>query len=393
MSNDQTGQIGLLRNALPLFSKPDPELAAALVGYRKILETVHPLRGKHRVALPQDVKRLSLSLTAERGPGPQSNYLANPANLSAYLYYFLPWNIYRLSRLLAGLDFDMSDGDSLLDLGCGPLTLAQALWLARPHLRERRIRLVCVDQTGQAMRAGRALFDALAGEAGRNWTIDIVQAPAHKAPTGPFQVVAAANALNELGRGRGEEGHHAMERMAEMLAGRLSHDGRLLLVEPGTRLGGKLLSRLRDILLEEGLSPLAPCTHANECPMLAPRWRSWCHFVFPSDGAPDWLVRLTSVSGLDKDRASLSFMHMSAAEPHYDPARSRVVSHRFTLPTGLGAYACDETGLRLLTFPAAPRGMVSGALLEAALSAPKQRDAKTGTWLTPIRDGRGDAGR
>lgn len=390
MSDDQTG---VLRDAVPLFSKPAPALAEALAAYRKVLDRVHPLKGKHRAGLPQDVKRLSLALTAERGPGPQTNYLANPANLSAYLYYFLPWNIYRLSRLLTGLNFDMKDGDSLLDLGCGPLTLAQALWIARPHLRERKLRLVCVDQTGQAMRAGLALFDALTGEAGRNWTIDIVQAPAHKAPGGPFQVVAAANALNELARGRGEEGHHAMERMAEMLTGRMAHDARLLLVEPGTRLGGKLLSRLREMLMEEGLSPLAPCTHSEPCPMLAPRWRSWCHFVFPSDGAPEWLTNLTRVSGLDKDRASLSFMHMSAAEPHHEEARSRVVSHRFTLPTGLGAYACDHTGLRLLTFPAAPRGMVSGALLEARLPAPKQRDAKTGTWLTPIRDGRGDAGR
>ena len=381
MPDDQAGRI---RRAVPLFPRLEPDLSEALDNYGRILSAVHPLKPKHRAGLPQDVKRLSMALTAERGPGPQANYLAAPANLSAYLYYFLPWNLYRLSRLLTGLDFDLPEGATVLDLGSGPLTLAQALWIARPHLRSRKLRLVCVDQTGQALRAGRALFEALTGEAGKAWTVEILQAPAHKAPPGPFDLVAAANALNELAQGRGEEGHLALERTAEILAGRMSGEGRLLLVEPGTRLGGKVLSRLRDILLEEGLWPLAPCTHANACPMLAPRWRSWCHFVFPAEGEPRWLTSLTKQAGLDKDRACLSFMHMAATKPRYDPARSRVVSHRFPLPTGQGAYACDSCGLRLLSFRQSPRGLISGALLEADLPKPKERDPKSGTWLTPV---------
>lgn len=379
-----------LRRAVPLFPRPSDELAAALAGYRQILEAVHPLKAKHRANLPQDVKRLSLALTAERGPGPQANYLAAPAALSAYLYYFLPWNLYRLARLFTGMDFDIPDGATVLDLGCGPLTLAQALWLSRPGLRSRRIRLVCVDQTGQAMRAGRALFEALAGEEGKAWTMELVQAPAHKAPMEPFDLVMAANAVNELARGRGEEGHEAQERLAGLLAGRLSAEGRLFLVEPGTRLGGMLLSRLRDILIEEGLFPLAPCTHAEACPMLAPRWRSWCHFVFPAEGAPEWLDRLTKLSGLDKDRASLSFLHMAARAPEYAPDRSRVVSHRFSLAEGQGVYACEGRGLRLFSFGQPPYGMVSGALVQAELPEPGERDPKSGAWLTPLAGGVGE---
>jgi ribosomal protein RSM22 (predicted rRNA methylase) len=379
-------QAALLRRAALLIPRPSPDLVSALAGYRQVLEGVHPLKAKHRAGLPQDVKRLSLSLTAERGPGPQANYLSTPANLSAYLYYFLPWNLFRLSRLLSGLDFDIPDGSSVLDLGCGPLTLAQALWIARPQLRERKIRLVCVDQTGQVMRAGRALFEAVSGAKGKSWTIELVQAPAHKAPQEHFHVVMAANALNELARGRGEEGHQGLERLGEMLSGRLSREGRLLLVEPGTRLGGNLLSRLRGILMEEGLSPLSPCTHGSSCPMLAPRWRSWCHFVFPAENAPDWLAKLTKLAGLDKDRASLSFMHMAAQPPAYDASQSRVVSHRFPLPTGQGAYACASEGLRLLTFLKPPQGLVSGALLEADMPKPCDRDTKSGAWITPIRE-------
>ncbi|MFZ5426006.1 MAG: small ribosomal subunit Rsm22 family protein [Thermodesulfobacteriota bacterium] len=374
---------GQTPRAAPLFPRPAPALTDALDAYRQVLEAVHPLKAKHRAGLPDDVKRLSMALTAERGPGPQANYLSGPANLSAYLYYFLPWNLYRLSRLLNGLDFDLPEGASVLDLGCGPLTLAQALWISRPKLRERRLRFVCVDQTGQALRAGKALFEALTGEKGGAWTIDTVHSPAHKAPVEPFHAVIAANALNELARGRGEQGHENMERMADMLLERMSAEGRLLLVEPGTRLGGKLLSRLRDMLREEGLKPLAPCTHGEDCPMLAPRWRSWCHFVFPAEGVPGWLATLTRLSGLDKDRLSLSFMHM-AAKAAYGARLRRVVSHRFPLPGGQGVYSCGAEGLRLLTFRQALPGLVSGALLDAELPPPGARDPKSGVWLTPL---------
>jgi len=379
--------IGRIRRAASLFPGLPPETAQMLAAYRDILTKVHPLAPRHLATLPFEVKRLSLALTCERGPGLKTNYLAAPANLSAYLYYFLPWNLYRLTRLLTGLAFDLPDGAKVLDLGCGPLTLVQALWMARPELRVRRLRFACVDQTGQVLRAGRALFAALAGEAGKNWTIELIQAPAHKAPSGPFQAVMAANALNELARGRGAQGREMLANVADMLACRLAPDGEIFLVEPGTRLGGKLLARLRGILAEEGLWPLGPCVHAKACPMLDVRWRSWCHFVFSAQDAPQWLMDVTKKAGLEKDRASLAFLRMSAASPRYDPADLRVVSHRFALSGGgQGAYVCGADGLRLLTFKAPPRGVASGALLTADLPAPKERDPKSGVWITPAEE-------
>jgi len=376
-------ETGRILRATSLFPRLSPEAGQALAAYRDILTAVHPLAPKHLAALPFEVKRLSLALTSERGPGLKTNYLASAANLSAYLYYFLPWNLYRLTRLLTGLAFDLQGGASVLDLGCGPLTLVQALWIARPKLRERRLRFVCVDQTGQVLRAGRDLFTALAGEAGKTWTIDLVQAPAHKAPPGPFAAVMAANALNELAFGREAQGHEMQTRVADMLISRLAPDGELFLVEPGTRFGGKLLARLRGILVEEGLSPLGPCVHAKACPMLDKRWRSWCHFVFPAPDAPLWLMDLTKKAGLAKDRASLAFLRMAALAPRSNPALFRVVSHRFALSGGQGAYVCGAGGLRLLAFKEPVRGVASGALLEADLPAPKERDPKSGVWITP----------
>ena len=396
--------LGRITEPVPLFSPPGQAMARALEEYRAVLEAAYPLKAKHAAQLPADVKRLSLALTEERGPGPHANYLASAPNLSAYLWYFLPWNLCRLSRLLAGSAFDLPDGASILDVGSGPLTLAQALWLARPGLRARRLRFVCLDQTGQVLRAGKALFNALASGQGSAWELETLQVPAHKAPQEAFALVAALNAANELIRGRGQEGRDSLERMAFALAQRMAPDGRLLMVEPGTRLGGGLLARVRAALLEEGLTTLAPCTHDEACPMLAARWRSWCHFSFPAKDAPSWLARLTKLAGLEKDHLSLSFLLMapgrygagqtdgrlSAAGDKTDCVR--VVSHRFPVPGGQGVYVCGEQGLRLLTFKRAPHGLFSGALVRAQLPAPVERDPKSGVWLTALACG-GSAGQ
>ena len=121
--------------------------------------------------------------------------------------------------------------------------------------------------------------------------------------------------------------------------------------------------------------------------MLAPRWRSWCHFVFPADGAPQWLARLSALAGLEKDRLSLSFLSMSTNQPEYAASQARVVSHRFPLPPGQGLYVCASGGLRLVSFRGAARGMVSGAVLDMDMPEPTARDPKSGVWLCPLAAG------
>lgn len=43
------------------------------------------------------------SCSPRSGPGCSAPYWSSPAAVSAYLYYFLPWNLLRLTRLLAAL--------------------------------------------------------------------------------------------------------------------------------------------------------------------------------------------------------------------------------------------------------------------------------------------------
>lgn len=49
----------------------------------------------------------------------------------------------------------------------------------------------------------------------------------------------------------------------------------LLVVEPGTPAGWQRILLVRDILIASGASIIAPCTHAERCPLTTP---DWCHF-------------------------------------------------------------------------------------------------------------------
>ena len=79
----------------PLFALLPPETRRLMDGIPALIEKTFPLPGRFRSALPSDVAELSRLLTSGRGERGLS-YLGRPNLLSAYLRYFLPWNLYRL---------------------------------------------------------------------------------------------------------------------------------------------------------------------------------------------------------------------------------------------------------------------------------------------------------
>ncbi len=493
------------RPAAQLLPPVPEETRRLLERLPEALRRVRPLSAAHRRSLPDDVAALSQLLTTERA-GLQRPYWSSPAAVSAYLYYFLPWNLLRLVRLLAALPLPdpraaAPEGGQalLLDLGSGPLTLPLALWLARPQWRSAPIQVLAVDTAAQPLDLGRDLLTALGELHGAPvWPVRVARAPLERAAraAGPLLaggkvrpwLVSAANVLNELrfgghgGYGAYPEDEEAEERLqgcrderleallaslgplfwertadgptAELeppaRAGGRNAGGRktvgatvaaglaagpdLLVVEPGTRLGGGTVMRLRRLALEGGLRATAPCPHSAACPLLEERGRGWCHFTFDSGGAPAWLEQLSAQSGLAKSGLSLAPLLLTprpaaedagadgsgaaagdaaaegnAAEPTARHSRAcaaptgagraagaqpgteaaagatclaRVLSAPFAVPglRGEARYACMADGLALLEDAA---GLACGALTPVRVPENARRDRKSGAVILP----------
>ena len=431
------------------------------------LRTVRPLRSAHYRNLPADIEALSRLLTCERS-GLYRPYWSSPASTSAYLYYFLPWNVLRLARLFRSLPLPdprlwLEKGQTplLLDGGSGPLSVPLALWLARPEWRALPIQVLAADNAVQPMELGRDVMAAWGDILGQPvWQVRVERGSLEHMPRLKRKLadtlerqerhlrpwlLTAANVLNELSAesrqmnredDEDEEGSGGVRRLENLLdeleplcwPAPLNEDETgsadeallpaALFVEPGTRLGGKTISRLRDAALERDLMPLAPCTHRAPCPLAhAHAGRGWCHFTFDCEGAPQWLQELSSAAGLAKSALSLAPLLLradpAAGESLFDdlddldddaldnsreaaamlrqPRPVRVLSSPFVVPglRGQARYACCAAGLAVVPDAAA---LPSGAQLTARAQADERpgtprRDRKSGALLLALPTG------
>jgi ribosomal protein RSM22 (predicted rRNA methylase) len=385
-SFDTTGKSGGPR----LFTTPPPQALAGLDAYPRVLEQAYPLKAKHKKSLPLDVVRLSEMLTSGRDEF-ASGYLSRPPDISAYLNYFLPWNLYRLCSLLPNLDLNLADGAAIVDLGAGPLTMAQALWLSRPELRTRRLEFSCLDLSPRILGLGRDMFTALAGPEAP-WRFTTHRANVWSAQARGADLVCGAFVLNEPVRSRTTKDER-MQRFLDNLVMGQEAAGELLLIEPGTRTGARMISTVREGLLERGWAPQAPCTHAGACPMTGEAKGAWCHFNLTAAKAPRWLVSLSRRSGLDKDSLSLSFLQARPMAGDPAPERQtgevRVVSGLMR-PEGQppARYGCSGRGLVMLRGRGAV-GLVQGQRLTVTWPASPGRDPKSGALIIEEGDGVG----
>lgn len=376
-----------------LFPRPGDGLRRSLDSLLDAVDAALPLPGRFRAALPRDVADLSRSLTdlrSERDDG----YLGKPGPLSAYLRYFLPWNVFRLSRLLPSLDLGLESGDAVTDLGAGPLTFAIALWLSRPDLRGKELEFRCLDRTGKVLEAGSRVFDVLAGEEAASWRIRTIRGSLGTRIEGKkAALVVAANVLNELFWDDRSPVSDQAERKASFLSALADDGGRILIVEPGIPRSGEFVSALRGAFLAEGRQPLSPCPHGGDCPLGGGRGRKWCHFAFGTEEAPERLHKLSAAAGIPKERATLSFL---LAGPRGGAERAggaaieaRIVSDAFALEEGgSGRYACTDRGLALVAGPRRDvEALRSGTLArfpDPGASPP--RDPKSGALVVFAED-------
>jgi ribosomal protein RSM22 (predicted rRNA methylase) len=295
-----------------LFPPLSPESRRILDGVPDLIEKIFPVPKRFRPSLPRDVAELSRLLTSGRGDRGAS-YPGQPRLLSAYLRYFLPWNLYRLCRLLPALSLSLDGG--VTDLGSGPLTLPAALWIARPELRELPLEFRCVDRSAAVLEAGKQFFAALTGQTRPGgspapWKLKLIKAalgsPVHGPPAG---LVSAVNVFNELYEDIPHRGslRPFADKQARLLSSLTAEGGSVLVVEPGLPRSGEFIAALRASLVERGRKPVAPCPHAGTCPCPGGKEPGggpaktggkgrWCHFAFETLDAAPALLKLSAAA-------------------------------------------------------------------------------------------------
>jgi ribosomal protein RSM22 (predicted rRNA methylase) len=364
-----------------LFPNLTEDNVEQLVRFEELLKRAWPLKGKHRDQLKYDIRDMSRSLTNERSTR-RKEYMTDDKFLSPYLYYFLPWNLFRLSRLFSGLELDIPEDGNVADLGTGPLTTVLALWMSRPHLRERRLNFTCLDIAPKTMNTGLKLFQALAGK-DTPWRVKAVKAGFTDHIRDKVDLLMAANAFNELDWS-GRSTRPQAEKLAAHMIGATKETGRILLVETGVRLAGRIIAEMRAQFLEKGYKPIAPCPHTGECPMPALGQGPWCHFNFSTKGAPEWLEGISKEASLEKDNVSLNFLYLSPGGAS-EWGAVRAVSEPFKLHGGKGQYACSDKGLTLIEYATGTRPLFPGQLIAPGWPQNPKTDLKSKALILPYK--------
>jgi hypothetical protein len=416
------------------------ESIAALAALEGVLDEAAPLQAKHRAELKGDIRRLWEELTSDK-ESRSADYLGSPPALSAYLRYFLPWNVFRLTSLLSNADFCLPDNAVVADIGSGPLTVPIALWISRPELREVPLTIYCVDRVERVMEAGLTIFETLCMRVGGRlppWRLELRKDSFGCSLPERAHLLTAANVFNEFfWKDKRNLGERALE-TARGLLSYIKENGSLFVMEPGDPRSGAFITALRAALLAEGAPPLGPCPHSLSCPMpgifrhllppeetravkgdpnvapsrfvlpivVMPKKRDkypWCHFGIDALEAPAWLEALSEEAGLPKERAVLSYLWAARGALVRPPLgmpeqlkgadrdrRSRagrgilvrVVSDPFPLPDGSsGQYACSSIGYTMLRRPRGEEAFGSGDLLEVTTASTQRTDDKSGAII------------
>jgi len=419
-----------------------PEDSAKIIAnFDKVIEDVMHLSGKQKVTLPAAVKNLSHQLTDERGTR-RLGYMNEASFLSAYVNYFMWWNLVRLCRLFANLPksaFNFDDETVALDIGSGPLTIPIALWLSRPELRSKKIVWYCLDLSSQALSLGEEIYLSVAaktiaaaasassetkdgkspekksGKSIEPWKIIRVKGSLGTAIKEKADFVTCGNTFNEII----QRNEMPTDFLAKKYSGQLisylkdEKDGtersqNILLIEPGDPHSARFISLIRNAFIRQNFRPVSPCPHAGECPMAGRtggratnangKNTKWCNFAFPTDSAPKPLLKLSEKAGIPKERASLSFIFVSQnskqkkeekqkiQNPENEKIFIRIASDFIKLPEihRSGYYACSKYGM-LLAVDENHVQPKNGELLQ--IRAPEnldERDQKSGAIIVKI---------
>lgn len=394
----------------PMFdSKNIDELSQKILNdFGNIVLEARNMSGKQKTLLAAQIKKLSHFLTDQRGER-RLGYMNDAAFVSAYINYFMWWNLVRLTRLFSNLpesSFNLKDSDVCLDIGSGPLTVVISLWLSRPALRSKKLTFYCMDLSQTTLAAGEEIYLNIAAKTIKNneepWKIVRVKGALGSSIKEKAALVTCANVFNEIRENSQMPPDYLAKNYTQDIEKYLKKDSattqEVLLVEPGDPKSARLISLMRDAFIRRDFVPLSPCPHIHYCPMEGRTTSNpagkWCNFAFDTENAPAELLKLSQKANLSKDRAGLSYVLLKRKKEtdtkkvEDKKLKLRVASDFIKLPElhKSAYYCCSELGLVLAVDKTNVKPL-NGDLIE--IKAPKDpdslaRDKKSGALIIEI---------
>ena len=278
-------------------------------------------------ALAHEAASLSQAYRGESGAAPL-DAIHSPIAAAAYAVTRLPATYAALAATLAATQQRLPawQPTTLLDAGAGPgvsVWAASAIWPSLTHA-------TLLERDQRMMAVGQRLMREAPPDCAVNWRqTDLTDTRAALAAT-PVDLCISSYALNEL--------PHA-ERLPFVARLWEACGGALALVAPGTPAGFAAIREARAWLIDAGAQIVAPCPHADVCPMTP---GDWCHFS--QRLARSRLHR--QLKGGDAPFEDEKYSYVVAARMPSDPIAARVIRHPNVYAGHITLDLCAPGGLK-----------------------------------------------
>ncbi len=270
--------------------------------------------------IPPSNLRLARELltTAYREKNSSESIFANDATKLAYLAARFPATYAAVSYVLRELSRQRPDlkCDTLLDLGAGPGTASCAALEIFPHIKK----TVLIEKSPHAISLGKQLFL----ETPHEWICEDLK---EKKEFPKANLAILSYSLGEI-KPFTKLLNHLWDSEIDTIA----------IIEPGTPSGYQTILEARDFFIKKEGQIIAPCPHANVCPL---KKGDWCHFSVRLERTK--LHRFLKEGSLGFEDEKFSYLIVSKIKKQV-PKFSRILRHPQKGSGHVRLMLCTEKG-------------------------------------------------
>lgn len=258
--------------------------------------------------------------------GGRQSYMTKHAERIAYVAARMPATYAVVKKVLEEVKLIMApiDPKSLIDMGAGPGTVMWAALEVYPGLKSLTMMEKDVELIALAKRLSSS-HEELASKQVEWKNIDLE----HHQEIPTADMIVFSYSIGELSSNKAETIINASWKSASQL---------LVVIEPGTPAGFQRIHKIRDQLISLGGNVVAPCPHANACPL---KGGDWCHFSERIERTHLHRMLKDGSLGYEDEKYSYIVVSKSAC----DLPSGRVLRHPLKRSGHVSLSLCTEPGI------------------------------------------------